>query len=62
MTERISFFEGPVRSGISTMAPLSGMTLTFTWSPTFKRARSLSAVSKMIPCELPTFEIVVVLT
>jgi hypothetical protein len=48
------------RMGVKTIDPPS-CTVTVTWSPTFTRARSISAASKMIPWELPTFEIVLVM-
>jgi hypothetical protein len=48
------------RTGVKTIEPPS-CTVTVTWSPTFTRARSMSAASKMIPCELPTLEIVLVM-
>jgi hypothetical protein len=48
------------RTGVKTIEPPS-CTVTVTWSPTFTRAKSMSAASKMMPCELPTFEIVLVM-
>jgi len=48
------------RIGVKTIEPPS-CRVTVTWSPTFTRARSMSAASKMIPCELPIFEIVLVM-
>lgn len=49
------------RTGVKTIDPPS-CTVTVTWSPTFTRAKSMSAESKMIPCELPTLQIVLVMT
>jgi hypothetical protein len=58
-----SFLPGAFfRNGIKTIAPLSGMIVASTRSPTFKRARSMNAVSKVIPCELPILVIVFVMT
>src|SRR5207244_10967626 len=47
--------------GVKTMEP-PGWTVTFTLSPTLTRARSISAASKMMPWEFPTFAIVLVMT
>src|SRR2546428_347044 len=61
MTDLISSFEWPGRSGMSTIAPLSGTTVTLTLSPTLTRARSIKAASKIMPCEFPTLVIVLVM-
>ncbi len=45
------------RIGVSVIEPLS-CTTTSTASPTFKRANSISALSKITPWELPTLEMV----
>src|SRR5438874_11447000 len=47
--------------GVKTMEP-PGWTVTFTLSPTLTRARSISAASKMMLWEFPTFAIVLVMT
>jgi len=47
------------RTGVSTIDPPS-CTVTVSWSPTFTRARSMSAASKMMPWEFPTLEMVLV--
>ena len=47
------------RMGVSTIEP-PAWTLTFTWSPTFNRVKSINAASKMIPWEFPTLEMVLV--
>ena len=46
--------------GVKTIEP-PGWTVTFTLSPTLIRARSISAASKMMPWEFPTFVIVLVI-
>src|SRR6266705_7179786 len=46
--------------GVKTMEPPS-CTVTVTRSPTLSRAKSISAASKTIPCELPILEIVFVI-
>src|SRR5690348_3332896 len=45
------------RTGVKTIAPPS-CTVMFTWSPTLRRATSMSALSNISPCELPIFAIV----
>jgi hypothetical protein len=46
--------------GVKTIEP-PGWTVTFTLSPTLIRARSMSAASKMMPWEFPTFVMVFVI-
>ena len=46
--------------GVKTIEP-PGWTVTFTLSPTLIRARSISAASKMMPWELPTFVMVLII-
>src|SRR4030095_10536323 len=46
--------------GVKTIEP-PGWTVTFTLSPTLIRARSMSAASKMMPWELPTLVMVLVM-
>lgn len=48
------------RTGVKTIEPPS-CTVTVTWSPNLTRAKSMRAESKIIPCELPTLEIVLVI-
>ena len=47
------------RIGVRMMVPPS-WTVTVSRSPALTRARSISELSKIMPCELPTFEIVFV--
>src|SRR4030095_5055612 len=58
----VAAVSGSIRGwmGVKTIEP-PGWIVTFTLSPTLIRARSISAASKMIPWELPTFVMVFVM-